>query len=37
MGLYWKIEKRVRELEAAAGSVVGATGALYAARRELLL
>jgi poly-beta-1,6-N-acetyl-D-glucosamine synthase len=36
MGLYWQIEKRVRELEAAAGSVVGATGALYAVRRELL-
>lgn len=36
MGLYWKIEKQVRELEAAAGSVVGATGALYAARRELI-
>jgi hypothetical protein len=36
MGLYWQIEKRVRELEAAAGSVVGATGALYAVRRELV-
>jgi cellulose synthase/poly-beta-1,6-N-acetylglucosamine synthase-like glycosyltransferase len=36
MGLYWRIEKRVRELEAASGSVVGATGALYAVRRELL-
>jgi biofilm PGA synthesis N-glycosyltransferase PgaC len=34
MGLYWQIEKRVRELEACAGSVVGATGALYAVRRE---
>jgi poly-beta-1,6-N-acetyl-D-glucosamine synthase len=33
MGLYWRIEKRVRELEAASGSVVGATGALYAVRR----
>ena len=30
MGLYWRIEKRVRELESASGSVVGATGALYA-------
>jgi poly-beta-1,6-N-acetyl-D-glucosamine synthase len=37
MGLYWRIEKRVRELEASAGSVVGATGALYAVRRELVV
>jgi len=37
MGLYWRIEKRVRELEAAAGSVVGATGALYAVKRELVV
>jgi len=37
MGLYWRIEKRVRELEAAAGSVVGATGAFYAVRRELMV
>jgi biofilm PGA synthesis N-glycosyltransferase PgaC len=37
MGLYWRIEKRVRELESASGSVVGATGALYAVRRSLLL
>ncbi|MFZ0418149.1 MAG: glycosyltransferase family 2 protein [Candidatus Sulfotelmatobacter sp.] len=36
MGLYWRIEKEVRELEAACGSVVGATGALYAVRHELL-
>ncbi|MGB8985572.1 MAG: glycosyltransferase family 2 protein [Candidatus Sulfotelmatobacter sp.] len=36
MGLYWRIEKQVRELEAASGSVVGATGALYAVRRGLL-
>ena len=36
MGLYWRIEKEIRELEAASGSVVGATGALYAVRRELL-
>ncbi|HWY20177.1 MAG TPA: glycosyltransferase family 2 protein [Candidatus Acidoferrum sp.] len=36
MGLYWRIEKGVRELESASGSVVGATGALYAVRRELL-
>ncbi len=37
MGLYWQIEKRVREQEAASGSVVGATGALYAVRRELVV
>src|SRR5579859_4496092 len=36
MGLYWRIEKKVRELESDAGSVVGATGAIYCARRSLL-
>jgi biofilm PGA synthesis N-glycosyltransferase PgaC len=36
LSLYWRIEKLVRKLEAATGSVVGATGALYAVRRELL-
>jgi biofilm PGA synthesis N-glycosyltransferase PgaC len=36
MGLYWRIEKYIRELEAESGSVVGATGALYAVRQELL-
>lgn len=36
MGLYWRIEKIVRELESASGSVVGATGALYGVRSELL-
>jgi poly-beta-1,6-N-acetyl-D-glucosamine synthase len=36
MGLYWRIEKRLRELEADTGSVVGATGAIYAARRDLV-
>ncbi len=36
VGLYWRMEKTIRELESAAGSAVGATGALYAARRELL-
>jgi cellulose synthase/poly-beta-1,6-N-acetylglucosamine synthase-like glycosyltransferase len=35
-GLYWRIEKKIREWEAASGSVVGATGALYAVRRNLL-
>jgi len=37
MGIYWRIEKKIRELESASGSVVGATGALYAARTSLLL
>ncbi|MGA2643964.1 MAG: glycosyltransferase family 2 protein [Candidatus Sulfotelmatobacter sp.] len=36
MGLYWRIEKTVRVLESASGSVVGATGAIYAVRRQLL-
>lgn len=36
LGLYWRIEKQVRGLEAASGSMVGATGALYAVRSELL-
>jgi poly-beta-1,6-N-acetyl-D-glucosamine synthase len=35
-GLYWTIEKIIRELESVSGSVVGATGALYAVRRELI-
>jgi cellulose synthase/poly-beta-1,6-N-acetylglucosamine synthase-like glycosyltransferase len=37
MGIYWRVEKKIRELESASGSVVGATGALYAARRALLV
>jgi poly-beta-1,6-N-acetyl-D-glucosamine synthase len=37
MGLYWRIEKKIRELESASGSVVGSTGALYAVRRNLLV
>jgi len=36
MGLYWQIEKKIRELESASGSVAGATGAIYCARRQLL-
>ena len=35
MGLYWRIEKKIRDLESASGSVVGATGAIYCARRRL--
>jgi biofilm PGA synthesis N-glycosyltransferase PgaC len=37
IGLYWTIEKKIRHLEAASGSVIGATGALYAVRRSLLV
>ncbi|HEX4785308.1 MAG TPA: glycosyltransferase family 2 protein [Candidatus Sulfotelmatobacter sp.] len=37
MGVYWRVEKKIRALESASDSVVGATGALYAARRSLLL
>jgi cellulose synthase/poly-beta-1,6-N-acetylglucosamine synthase-like glycosyltransferase len=36
MGLYWRIEKKIRELESASGSVAGATGAIYCARKALL-
>lgn len=35
LGIYWKIEKALRKLESATGSVVGVTGAIYAIRREL--
>lgn len=37
MGIYWRIEKKIREMESLSGSVVGATGAIYAVRRELLV
>jgi cellulose synthase/poly-beta-1,6-N-acetylglucosamine synthase-like glycosyltransferase len=37
MGLYWRIEKKIRELESAASSVAGATGAIYCARRSLVV
>src|SRR6202140_2384031 len=36
MGVYWRVEKKIRELESASGSVAGATGAIYCARRRLL-
>jgi cellulose synthase/poly-beta-1,6-N-acetylglucosamine synthase-like glycosyltransferase len=36
MGLYWRIEKKIRELESSSGSVAGATGAIYCARRSLV-
>lgn len=35
LGIYWRIEKIVRRLESATGSVIGVTGAIYAIRREL--
>ncbi|MBI5445894.1 MAG: glycosyltransferase family 2 protein, partial [Deltaproteobacteria bacterium] len=35
MGLYWKYEKWIRKAESRTGSVVGATGAIYAVRRRL--
>jgi poly-beta-1,6-N-acetyl-D-glucosamine synthase len=34
-GVYWRMEKMVRQLESASGSVVGATGAIYCIRRDL--
>lgn len=37
LGLYWRIEKLVRRLESATGSVVGVTGAIYAIRRDLFV
>jgi cellulose synthase/poly-beta-1,6-N-acetylglucosamine synthase-like glycosyltransferase len=37
VSLYWRIEKLVRKLESESGSVIGATGALYAARREAVV
>jgi biofilm PGA synthesis N-glycosyltransferase PgaC len=37
VGVYWRLEKKIRYWEALAGSVVGATGALYAVRKNLLL
>ena len=35
IGAYWKYEKFIRKNESASGSVVGATGAIYAIRKEL--
>jgi poly-beta-1,6-N-acetyl-D-glucosamine synthase len=35
VGLYWKYEKLIRRSESAIASVVGATGSIYAVRREL--
>jgi len=36
VGVYWQMEKLIRRLESETGSVVGATGALYAVRRSLV-
>ena len=36
VGLYWRLEKNIRNWEALAGSTVGATGAFYAVRSSLL-
>lgn len=35
VGLYWRYEKLIRRSESAVGSVVGATGSIYAVRRRL--
>jgi len=35
MGAYWRYEKFIRRNESACGSVVGATGCIYAIRRKL--
>ncbi len=35
MGAYWQYEKAIRKFESASGSVVGATGAIYAIRKDL--
>ena len=35
VGLYWTIEKWIRQKEASIDSIVGATGAIYAIRRHL--
>jgi cellulose synthase/poly-beta-1,6-N-acetylglucosamine synthase-like glycosyltransferase len=37
VGLYWRLEKMIRNWEGLAGSTVGASGAFYAVRRDLLL
>jgi biofilm PGA synthesis N-glycosyltransferase PgaC len=36
VGSYWKMEKAIRYWESSGGSTVGATGALYAVRRNLV-
>lgn len=36
VGVYWRMEKKIRYWEALGGSTVGATGAFYAARKNLV-
>jgi cellulose synthase/poly-beta-1,6-N-acetylglucosamine synthase-like glycosyltransferase len=36
VGLYWRYEKLIRRMESRTGSVIGATGAIYAVRRALV-
>jgi cellulose synthase/poly-beta-1,6-N-acetylglucosamine synthase-like glycosyltransferase len=36
VGLYWRYEKFIRRMESAVDSVAGATGSIYAARKELV-
>jgi cellulose synthase/poly-beta-1,6-N-acetylglucosamine synthase-like glycosyltransferase len=35
LGMYWRYEKRLRQLESRVASTLGATGAIYALRRSL--
>jgi cellulose synthase/poly-beta-1,6-N-acetylglucosamine synthase-like glycosyltransferase len=35
VGMYWRYEKQIRQYESAVGSMLGATGAIYAMRRRL--
>jgi cellulose synthase/poly-beta-1,6-N-acetylglucosamine synthase-like glycosyltransferase len=35
VGMYWRYEKLIRRMESRSGSVVGATGSIYAIRRSL--
>jgi biofilm PGA synthesis N-glycosyltransferase PgaC len=37
VGLYWRLEKKIRYWEGLGGSMVGATGAFYGVRQNLLL
>ncbi len=36
VGMYWRLEKKIRYLEGITGSSVGATGAFYAVRKDLI-
>ncbi|MFH1771984.1 MAG: glycosyltransferase family 2 protein [Candidatus Omnitrophota bacterium] len=37
VGLYWRYEKFMRKLESSLGSMIGATGAIYALRKSLFV